>query len=76
MPVAPTYPGVYIEELSSGVRTITGVSTSFQNGGSEAWVVRVALNAVLAAVTLLRGTAAGSVPDTPHPATGAQREES
>jgi phage tail sheath protein FI len=28
MPVAPTYPGVYIEELPSGVRTITGVSTS------------------------------------------------
>jgi Bacteriophage tail sheath protein len=28
MPIAPTYPGVYIEELSSGVRTITGVATS------------------------------------------------
>jgi uncharacterized protein len=28
MPVTPTYPGVYIEEVSSGVRTITGVSTS------------------------------------------------
>jgi uncharacterized protein len=28
MPTAPTYPGVYIEEVSSGVRTITGVSTS------------------------------------------------
>ncbi|SAL80295.1 phage tail sheath protein [Caballeronia peredens] len=28
MPVKPTYPGVYIEELPSGVRTITGVSTS------------------------------------------------
>jgi len=28
MPVAPTYPGVYIEEIRSGVRTITGVSTS------------------------------------------------
>jgi phage tail sheath protein FI len=28
MPVAPTYPGVYIEEVPSGVRTITGVSTS------------------------------------------------
>ena len=24
----PTYPGVYIEEISSGVRTIIGVSTS------------------------------------------------
>src|SRR5215467_6769029 len=28
MPVAPTYPGVYIEELPSGVQTITGVATS------------------------------------------------
>ncbi|MEA3335570.1 MAG: phage tail sheath subtilisin-like domain-containing protein [Chloroflexota bacterium] len=87
MPVTPTYPGVYIEEIPSGVRTITGVSTSvaafvdyfkrgsmnkavqifsmgdfergfggldelseasyaiqqfFLNGGTEAWVVRVA----------------------------------
>ncbi len=28
MPVVPTYPGVYIEEIPSGVRTITGVATS------------------------------------------------
>lgn len=28
MPITPTYPGVYIEEISSGVRTIVGVSTS------------------------------------------------
>ena len=28
MPITPTYPGVYIEEVPSGVRTITGVSTS------------------------------------------------
>lgn len=28
MPIQPTYPGVYIEEISSGVRTITGVATS------------------------------------------------
>jgi phage tail sheath protein FI len=87
MPVKPTYPGVYIEEIPSGVRTIVGVSTSvaafvdsfqrgplneavqvfnfgefeaefggldadseasygvqqfFQNGGAEAWIVRVA----------------------------------
>ncbi len=97
MPVAPTYPGVYIEEVPSGVRTITGVSTSvtafigfttrgpvnrgervlsygdferkfggldgsspvsyavrqfFQNGGSEAVVVRVAQGAAAAAVDL------------------------
>jgi hypothetical protein len=28
MPTAVTYPGVYIEEIPSGVRTITGVATS------------------------------------------------
>src|ERR1700730_10668033 len=28
MPIAPTYPGVYIEEIPSGVRTITGVASS------------------------------------------------
>lgn len=28
MPTTPTYPGVYIEEIPSGVRTITGVGTS------------------------------------------------
>jgi phage tail sheath protein FI len=28
MPVSPTFPGVYIEEVASGVRTITGVPTS------------------------------------------------
>lgn len=28
MPVNPTYPGVYVEELPSGVRTIAGVATS------------------------------------------------
>ena len=28
MPVAVTYPGVYVEEISSGVHTITGVATS------------------------------------------------
>jgi uncharacterized protein len=28
MPITPTFPGVYIEEISSGVRTITGVGTS------------------------------------------------
>ena len=97
MPVQTTYPGVYIEELPSGVRTITGVSTSvtafvgytpqgpfneatrilspgdyqrafgplhrdspvsyavrqfFDNGGSDAYVVRVAQNVATAAVTL------------------------
>ena len=28
MPVSPTYPGVYMEEIPSGVRTIVGVATS------------------------------------------------
>lgn len=28
MPITPTYPGVYIQEVPSGVRTITGVATS------------------------------------------------
>jgi phage tail sheath protein FI len=28
MPVTPTYPGVYVEEIPSGVRTIIGVATS------------------------------------------------
>lgn len=28
MPITPTYPGVYIQEVTSGVRTITGVATS------------------------------------------------
>ena len=28
MPVTPTYPGVYVEEIPSGAHTITGVATS------------------------------------------------
>jgi phage tail sheath protein FI len=28
MPVTPTYPGVYLQEISSGIHTITGVATS------------------------------------------------
>jgi phage tail sheath protein FI len=28
MPVSPTYPGVYIQEINSGVRTVAGVATS------------------------------------------------
>ncbi len=102
MPVSPTYPGVYIEEIPSGVHTITGVSTSitafigftasgsvnqavhifsfadferafgglsvdspmsyavknfFQNGGTEAYVVRVATGAAEASVTIQDTTA-------------------
>jgi len=28
MPITPTFPGVYVEEIPSGVHTITGVATS------------------------------------------------
>ena len=28
MPISPTFPGVYIEEVPSGVRTIAGVGTA------------------------------------------------
>src|SRR4051794_1991404 len=102
MPITPTFPGVYIEEIASGVRTITGVATSvtafvgatrrgpinravrllgfgdferrfgglsddselsyavrqfFENGGSEAWVVRVAGAPATAVRNLTRGAA-------------------
>jgi len=97
VPITPTYPGVYVQELPSGVHTIAGVSTSvalflgraaqgpigspqlilnpsdfertftstyagsdlarqvrmfFQNGGTQAWVVRLAKNATQSTVTL------------------------
>ncbi|MEN6325530.1 MAG: phage tail sheath subtilisin-like domain-containing protein, partial [Syntrophomonas sp.] len=105
MPVTPTYPGVYIEEVPSGVRTITGVSTSvtafvgstkrgpinkakrilsyadferafggldagskmsyavrqfYLNGGSDAWIVRLAKDAS-AAQKILTGSGASNV---------------
>ena len=98
MPATTTFPGVYLERLPSGVRSIAGVSTSvaaflgeasrgtvgvatqvfnfsdftrefgglaskydlgyavrqfFMNGGSEAWIVRVAANAVQASLPLI-----------------------
>src|SRR3954467_12774307 len=37
MPSSLTYPGVYIEELPSGVRTITGVPTSVTAFVGRAW---------------------------------------
>jgi len=100
MPVTLSYPGVYIEEVSSGVRTVTGVATSitafigralrgptndpvrvqsfgeferrfgglwrestlsyslqqfFQNGGTDALVVRVHNGATAATLTLAVG---------------------
>jgi phage tail sheath protein FI len=104
MAVAPTYPGVYIVEVPSGVHTITGVATSitafvgytargpvdtavpifsfgdyergfgavtsespvsravldfFQNGGTQACVVRVAQNAKRASVNMRQRTNGG-----------------
>jgi uncharacterized protein len=47
MPVAPTYPGVYVEEIPSGVRTITGVATSI-----TAFVGRARRGPVNRAVTI------------------------
>lgn len=106
MPIQTTYPGVYVQEIPSGVRTITGVSTSdtafvdffsrgpidravritsfadferrfggldprseasyaiqqyYLNGGSVAWVVRVASPAALATT---RTFAAADATDT------------
>jgi len=106
MPVSPTYPGVYIEEIPSGVHTITGVATSvtafigytprgplndpvhifsfadyerafgglaidsplsysvkhfFDNGGTDAYVSRVANKAAAAAVTLRNGTGGAAI---------------
>jgi uncharacterized protein len=97
MTITPSYPGVYVQEIPSGVRTITGVATSiaafiggakrgpinravrvlgyadyerrfgglshesamsyavrqfFNNGGGEAWIVRVAKNATTAELML------------------------
>ncbi len=105
MPAALTYPGVYVEEIPSGVRTITPVGTSvtafvgftsrgptnrarqifsaadlerefgglsadgdlghavqqyFQNGGAEAWIVRVAAGAAAAGITLRSGPGGGA----------------
>src|SRR5436305_8870511 len=42
MPVAPTYPGVYVQEAPSGIRTITGVATSI--AGFIDWFPRGPMN--------------------------------
>jgi hypothetical protein len=110
MPVSPTYPGVYIEEVASGVRTITGVPTSitafvgisargpvtdpffinsyadyernfgrlgddnpmaysvfqyYQNGGSQAIIVRIAA-ADAAPATITLDTGGGNPPVVLH----------
>src|SRR6266849_638458 len=106
MPVRPTFPGVYIEEVPSGVRTIVGVATSvaafidyfargpmnraiqifsvadferevggldqlseasyaiqqfFQNGGTEAYVIRVGNAFATARIDLRDATAVDSL---------------
>lgn len=48
MPTAPTYPGVYLEEISSPVRAITGVATSI-----TAFLGRAARGPVNTATTIL-----------------------
>ena len=47
MPITPTYPGVYIEEIPSGVRTIMGVATSI-----TAFIGRTVRGPVNEAVTI------------------------
>src|SRR5207248_6538519 len=47
MPVQTTYPGVYIAEIPSGVRTITGVATSI-----TAFIGRAARGPVNESVTI------------------------
>jgi len=47
MPAALTYPGVYVEEIPSGVRTITGVATSI-----TAFIGRASRGPVNEAVTI------------------------
>src|SRR2546423_8058570 len=38
MPAALSYPGVYVEEIPSGVRTITGVATSIAAFVGRTWL--------------------------------------
>lgn len=46
MPIQPTYPGVYVQEIPSGVHTITGVATSITAfiGQAKSGPVNVATN--------------------------------
>jgi uncharacterized protein len=119
MATQPTYPGVYIEEVPSGVRTITGVSTSitafvgrtlkgpidhatrvtnfgafekqfgglwrestlsyairqfFQNGGTDAVVVRIVnRRGAASSITLSNGTPNGIQLLEAEPAAGGHR---
>ena len=62
MPAALTYPGVYVEEIPSGVRTITGVATSI-----TAFVGRALRGPVNKAVRTLRLIGRGKVHRSPGP---------
>jgi phage tail sheath protein FI len=46
MPVAPTYPGVYVEEIPSGVHPITGVPTAI--GAFVGWFPKGTVNTAVA----------------------------
>jgi uncharacterized protein len=112
MPVSVSYPGVYIEEIPSGVHTITGVATSiaafagwapkgdtahaqlvlswadyartyggldarsdlgyavsqfFSNGGTQAYIIRLAASDAAAANTALSATGGGLVVSASNP---------
>ncbi len=64
MPVVPTCPGVYVDEVSSGVRTIGGVSTSV-----TAFVGRARRGPVGAPARVFgsRSSSAASALSTPSP---------
>jgi hypothetical protein len=57
MPILTTYPGVYIEELSSGQHMVTPLSTSI-----AAFVGRAPMGAVNEPLTILIGGAEGPDP--------------
>src|SRR4051794_41809076 len=46
MPVAPTYPGVYVEEIPSGVHPITGAATAI--GAFVGWFPKGTMNTAVA----------------------------
>jgi len=48
MTITPTYPGVYIQEIPSGVRTITGVQTSITAFAGRAPIGPVATPVLIA----------------------------
>jgi hypothetical protein len=59
MPVSPIYPGVYVEEIPSGVRTIVGVATTLPRLWGEPSVVRWPTRRPSRALPILREPSAG-----------------